>query len=300
MANCSHRTHYVNDGNRDWKSFFDEMDKDPVIEEVAFLSRILYYQEDDTSVKVVIVTARPANYRDKTVAWLDKHNIAYDAIYMRKAGDYRRDSIVKEEILDNMKSDGFNPYIVIDDRKQVVDMWRKNGIMTLQCSPDEAIPDTSKYKDQELLHIMVGASGSGKSTYVSNTYKDSDVVSTDAIREQLFGSYTESEAHTPQNMSRTWKYTHDLIQTRLNNGVFTVLDATNIRNADRKSILKLVPNGIKVKYVVVERNLESKLETRGWRPDWLINKHHNTYMSNRKDIMNGDGFSNVEVENVSL
>lgn len=296
LADCSHRTHHVRDGNKNWKAFFDEMYKDPVIESIALLNEVLRsYTRFDSELSVIVVTARPDDYEETTRKWLNKKEIFYDDIYFRKAGDYRQDSIVKEEILDRIIENGYNPFIVIDDRKQVVDMWRRRGIMTLQCAPDEQIKNISKYKDQELLHIMVGSSGVGKSTYTNVNYKPSDVVSTDDIREQLFGSYKDPIAHTPENGSRTWNYTHDLIRTRLENGVFTVLDATNIRDADRKKIMKLVPEGIKVKYVVFERELDDKLKTKGWRPEWLIRKHHEVFKSNRKAIMNGDGFDNVEV-----
>lgn len=292
VADCSHRTHHVSNGASNWKAFFDEMSEDSPIAEVIDLNNLFY---NDPNYSVVVVTARPRDYEDQTVSWLKKFGVKYDAFYMRAAGDFRKDSIVKSEILDQMRTDGYDPYIVVDDRKQVVDMWRSKGIMTLHCAPDEAAPDTSKYKGQELLHVMVGASGSGKSTYVDEHYDSRSVISTDSIREQLFGSYTDPSLFTRENGNRTWKYAHDLVKANLENGVFTVLDATNIRDADRKKVLSLVPRGINVKYVVIERPLEHKLKTKGWRPESLVRKHHNTFKSNRKAIMNGDGFSNVTV-----
>jgi hypothetical protein len=53
---------------------------------------------------------------------------------MRPARDYRSDDIVKGEILDHMLADGFNPTMAIDDRQQVVDMFRSRGLRVLQCA----------------------------------------------------------------------------------------------------------------------------------------------------------------------
>ena len=289
LANCNHRLHYVQNGQKRWKSFFDEMHLDAPITEIIDLATALH----DQGYKILVVSARPDDYKGVTINWLDEESVPFDRIYMRKAGDYRADAIVKAEILQQIRDDGFEPYIVVDDRQQVVDMWRENGIMTLHCAPVEIEP--SKYIGQTLLHMMVGPSGAGKSTYISNNYKPDDVVSSDAIRTQLFGSYEADICHTPEGMSRTWDYIHELLTARLKHGVFTVFDATNIRNKDRKSILKLVPDGVLAQYIIIDRPLEQKLETRGWRPEWLVNKHHNTFVSNLKDILKGDGLPNVTV-----
>ena len=51
---------------------------------------------------------------------------------MRKEGDHRRDSIVKKEIYDTLIKDEFDVEFVLDDRQQVVDMWREIGLKCLQ------------------------------------------------------------------------------------------------------------------------------------------------------------------------
>ncbi len=59
-------------------------------------------------------------------------------LHMREDGDFRKDSIIKEEILNkylkdnNLKVDDIA--FVVDDRKKVVDMWRRRGITCLQCA----------------------------------------------------------------------------------------------------------------------------------------------------------------------
>ena len=74
--------------------------------------------------KVVIVSGRNNICEDKTLNMLP---VDYDAVFMRNHFDHRDDSVVKQEILDLIK-----PFIskentiVFDDRKRVIDMWRKN------------------------------------------------------------------------------------------------------------------------------------------------------------------------------
>jgi hypothetical protein len=51
---------------------------------------------------------------------------------MRSDNDYRADFIVKEELLAQLRADGYNPVMAFDDRQQVVDMWRENGLICAQ------------------------------------------------------------------------------------------------------------------------------------------------------------------------
>ena len=54
---------------------------------------------------------------------------------MRKSGDRRPDHVVKRELLRAIQGDGFEPTMAIEDRVQVVDMWRGQGLICLQCGP---------------------------------------------------------------------------------------------------------------------------------------------------------------------
>ena len=50
---------------------------------------------------------------------------------MRKEGDYRSDTIVKEEMYNQMLVDGYKPTMVFDDRPSVLRMWRELGSLTV-------------------------------------------------------------------------------------------------------------------------------------------------------------------------
>lgn len=81
--------------------------------------------------KILFFSGRSEKCRDATAAWLVKH-VTYCTdfqLYMRKAGDRRRDSIVKEEMFWEYAEPHYNIVASIDDRNTVVrDTWSKLGI----------------------------------------------------------------------------------------------------------------------------------------------------------------------------
>lgn len=56
---------------------------------------------------------------------------------MRPEGDKRKDSIVKAELFDKHIKDNYAVDFVLDDRNQVVKMWRDMGLKCLQVAPGE-------------------------------------------------------------------------------------------------------------------------------------------------------------------
>jgi len=130
IADTTHRLHYVNqaDGKKDWKGFFSEMDKDPVIESTRRLL-VEYYNQMKT---IIFVSARPDTYRDVTLKWLGDNFLSFGyTLIMRQAHDKRPDTDVKRDILKN-----FFPYrgaihCVIDDRPSVIQMWREEGLKVI-------------------------------------------------------------------------------------------------------------------------------------------------------------------------
>ncbi|MBC7881197.1 MAG: AAA family ATPase [Anaerolineae bacterium] len=85
--------------------------------------------------KILLVSGRQDQYKPQTERWLATHNIRYDALIMRKTGDMRKDSIIKQEIFENEIRDHYNIRFVLDDRNSVVEMWRSVGLTCLQVAP---------------------------------------------------------------------------------------------------------------------------------------------------------------------
>jgi predicted kinase len=86
---------------------------------------------------IVVVSGRDGVARRATEAWLARHEIPYDALLMRAAGDNRRDSVVKREIFDRRIRRTWQVRGVLDDRDQVVRMWRDLGLTCAQVAPGD-------------------------------------------------------------------------------------------------------------------------------------------------------------------
>lgn len=73
---------------------------------------------------IILVSGREDKYKGPTLKFLQQHNIAYDALLMRKENDNRKDAIIKREIFDREIKDKYFVAFILDDRNQVVSMWR--------------------------------------------------------------------------------------------------------------------------------------------------------------------------------
>lgn len=73
--------------------------------------------------------------KDLTQRWLNENGFKHHSLLMRKEGDYRRDSIVKQEIYEQHIKDKYVVEFVLDDRDQVVSKWRELGLKCLQVQP---------------------------------------------------------------------------------------------------------------------------------------------------------------------
>lgn len=93
------------------------------------LETVLKWQ---SSVNVIVVSGRTDDSRRQTEKWLKQYGVLYTALYMRKTGDQRKDSIVKREFYRLHLEEKYNIRFVLDDRQQVVDMWRSLGLTVFQ------------------------------------------------------------------------------------------------------------------------------------------------------------------------
>ena len=83
---------------------------------------------------VVFASGRTEACREATETWLSEHiRVPFD-LYMRPAGDRRKDSVVKRELFDQHIREQYDVRMVIDDRDKVVEMWRSLGLTVLQCA----------------------------------------------------------------------------------------------------------------------------------------------------------------------
>lgn len=88
-------------------------------------------------VKVIFLSGREDRCRDATMDWLFKHGVYSGMLLMRTTGDHRPDYIIKQELFDEMIRDNYHVLFSLDDRNQVVDMWREMGLTCLQVAPGD-------------------------------------------------------------------------------------------------------------------------------------------------------------------
>lgn len=135
LCNSNHRQHFMQQKPKNWAAFYGGISDDPCNVEVA------RFLDASKSIRnILLVSGRPDTYRDQTIAWLTKFNIPWNGLFMRKAGDYRKDCIVKREIFENEllpMSESGTSFLCIDDRNQVVEMWRSLGLQCWQVAPGD-------------------------------------------------------------------------------------------------------------------------------------------------------------------
>lgn len=130
LADIEHRRHFVEDGRRHWHAFFEAMGEDKENTPITALYRTLWNHPE---YEVIVLTGRPEAYRKITEQWFAWNNLPFDRVLMRGARDQRRDAEVKRDFLNQLRGEGKDILFVVDDRQQVVDMWRAEGICCLQC-----------------------------------------------------------------------------------------------------------------------------------------------------------------------
>ncbi|MER7107213.1 phosphatase domain-containing protein [Streptomyces sp. NPDC000229] len=81
---------------------------------------------------IVLLSGRGEEHREKTEEWLRRHRVPYDELWMRAAGDQRRDDVVKAELFDRHVRHRFAVRVSLDDRDRVVAVWRRMGLPTWQ------------------------------------------------------------------------------------------------------------------------------------------------------------------------
>lgn len=89
-----------------------------------------------TNVRPLFVSGRPDSCEYHTRLWIQRHvGLGGVRLFMRKTGDHRPDYIVKLEIFNEQIRNNFDVKFCLDDRDQVVRMYRELGLTVLQVAP---------------------------------------------------------------------------------------------------------------------------------------------------------------------
>jgi predicted kinase len=103
-------------------------DQDDINEPVREIVEAFY----NKGVKVIFCSGREDCYRPQTEIHIKKYSKIDYKLFMRSTGDQRKDSIIKNELYDKFIKGKYNVKFVLDDRSQVVSLWRSLGLTCLQ------------------------------------------------------------------------------------------------------------------------------------------------------------------------
>lgn len=134
LANIDHRLHYIQGEVKNWDGFFASCVDDKPIENTIEVLNSLH----SCSFKIWIMTGRSDIVEAETHDWLYLNDVNYDRLIMRKEGDHQPDVMLKEGWLNKYFPINNNHLMgVFEDRKSVVDMWRRNGVLCYQVASGE-------------------------------------------------------------------------------------------------------------------------------------------------------------------
>lgn len=131
LADVSERIHHLKKKPKDWNAFFGGMAQDKAIHSMVRLCNLLYA----SGIRIILCSGRSEEHRDETVKWLAEKEVNYHDLRLRQDRDRRSDTVVKREMLAGI--DKSNVLFVVEDRSRVVEMWRSEGLVCLQCAPGE-------------------------------------------------------------------------------------------------------------------------------------------------------------------
>ena len=131
LADVSERLHHLRRKPKNWKAFFAAMAQDKAIRSMVRLCNVLHA----AGVQIMLCSGRPEQYRKETVTWLAREGVRYHELRLRRDGDRRSDTLAKQEMLAGI--DRASVLFIVEDRRGVVEMWRAQGFVCLQCAPGE-------------------------------------------------------------------------------------------------------------------------------------------------------------------
>ena len=133
LMDIDHRRRFLDGsmGKKDWIGFVDATKDDKPKLQIHFVAKALAAQGH----RIIVLTGRNQAQHDITA--LQLRDIPYDTMIMRPDDNYDADQDLKAGMLDHLKTLGYNPTLVFDDRDTVVDMWRNKGLICCQVAPGD-------------------------------------------------------------------------------------------------------------------------------------------------------------------
>lgn len=105
------------------------------------------------------------------------------------------------------------------------------------------LPHKWQYLDMEIkvpelsLVVLIGVSGSGKSSFAKKLFKPTEILSSDQCR-----AWVSDDENNQAATNDAFDVLHYIADKRLKNGLLTVIDATNVQKSARKGLIELAKN----------------------------------------------------------
>lgn len=113
---------------------YSRVSTDTPIQNVIDLVKLFIIQE----YKIIFITGRDEVCREDTINWLIDHNLnRFYALHMRPNNDKTPDFEYKRKIYEDLYYNKVNVKYVLEDRPQVIRMWRSLGLTVLQLNDVE-------------------------------------------------------------------------------------------------------------------------------------------------------------------
>lgn len=125
LCDVSSARHHVKGSKRNFDAFHQDSLSCPPHQAVADTARRLH----KSGCGVLILTGRVAKWRDGTAQWLKEWNIPFDELLTRADGDFRKDTVIKAELLADVRR-RWSITEAFDDNPAIVELWRSEGIPT--------------------------------------------------------------------------------------------------------------------------------------------------------------------------
>lgn len=147
------------------------------------------------------------------------------------------------------------------------------------------------------LVALVGTSGSGKSTFAKKHFHKYEVVSSDECR-----GITHNDENSKKATKDAFELLHYIVGKRLKNGLLTVVDATNVQQSSRASLVQLAREHHSLPVaIVLNVPIEVAKDRNKNRTDRIINNQaiRRQYLELKKSIkkLKREGFRKIYVLN---